>query len=153
MPASSAAPFSSAPASSRTFKISPLAKFADHGVQIHVAARGRNAEDFDAGALSARAFGESGDCVVKTTTSFLCGFHEFRAQRQAQPRIHDDAQERAAARLAGAVGQARIVGEDGADAGEKGVGFVTQALDCFARWLAGDPGGAARAHGRFGRRA
>jgi hypothetical protein len=59
--------------------------------------------------------------------------------------VEDDAQEGAAAGEAGAgwiehsaaVGQCRVVAEDGADASEDGVGGVTEALDLFSRFGAG----------------
>ena len=56
-------------------------------------------------------------------------------------RIEDDAQERAPARKAGAIGQGGIVGEDGADAGEDGVGRVAQTMDFGAGLGAGEPVG------------
>ena len=63
----------------------------------------------------------------------------LRFRRQAQQRIEHDAQQRTAALLAGAVGQAAIVGQHGADAGENRVGVVAQRLHVRARGLAGDP--------------
>ena len=80
--------------------------------------------------------GEDYDVVLR-------GLHEIRSQRRAQARIHDGAEERAAARLAGAITQARIVGQDGADSGEERVGFVAQPLDGVVRSLASDRGSAA----------
>ena len=71
--------------------------------------------------------------VVRAPTRHL------RIQRQAQLRIHHDAQQRAAARQAGAVGQQAIVRQHGADAGEDGVGIVPQFLHVGAGALAGDP--------------
>ena len=56
-------------------------------------------------------------------------------------------EEFSAARLAGAIGQARIIGEDGADAREQGVGGVAQVLDCLARCFARDRSGRAGALG------
>ena len=147
MPASRAAPFSSAPASSRTFSIS---RWPSSRITACRSTRPRwawNAEDFDAGALEGACFRRVGRLRGEDDYVVLCGFHEFRAQRSAQARIHDGAEQRAAARYAGAVGEARIVGEDGADAGEERVGFVTQALDLFARFGAGDPRCAAGALG------
>ena len=105
-------------------------------------ARG-NTDDFDAGAREGAGFRRIGRLRGEDYDVVLRGFHEIRAQRRAQARIYDGAQKCAAARFAGAVGHARIVGEDGADSGEERVGFVAQALDSFARLLAGDPGGAA----------
>ena len=76
--------------------------------------------------------------MVKITTSFFADFTILERSGVRRLRIHDSAEEFAAARLAGAVGEARVVGEDGADAGEHRVGFVTQMLNGVARLLAGD---------------
>ena len=63
----------------------------------------------------------------------------LRIERQAQLRIQHDAQQRPAARQAGAVGQQAIVRQHGADAGQNGVVIVAQFLHVGARALAGDP--------------
>ena len=63
----------------------------------------------------------------------------MRIQRQAQQRIEHDAQQRAAALPAGAVGQAAIVGEHGSDARENRVVRVPHRLHVLAGGLAGDP--------------
>jgi hypothetical protein len=47
-------------------------------------------------------------------------------------RIDDGAEEFSAAGLAGTVGHARIVGENGSDAGEERIGCVAYALDLLA---------------------
>ena len=60
-------------------------------------------------------------------------------------RVEDDAEERSAAGLAvgaedvAAVGEAGVVGEDGADAGEDGVGVVAEELDLLTGGGAGEP--------------
>ncbi len=55
--------------------------------------------------------------------------------------VEDDAKERAAAREGAAVGELGVVGEDGADAGEDGVGGVAEELHFVARGGAGEPEG------------
>ena len=75
--------------------------------------------------------------------------HHLRIERQAELRIHHDAQQRAAARQAGAVGQQAIVGQHGADAGENGVVIVAQFLHVGAGALAGDPAAIVVGRGDF----
>src|SRR6185369_11547487 len=65
--------------------------------------------------------------------------HHFGIQRQAQQGIHHDAQERTAARMAGAVAEQAIVGEYGADAGEDGIVIVADFLHVSASAFAGNP--------------
>ncbi len=60
-------------------------------------------------------------------------------QRQTKLRIHDHAQQRTASRFAGAIGQQRIIGDDGANPDQDGVVLVAQFLHMGARLLAGDP--------------
>ncbi len=112
-----------------------FAEIAQDGVKVNVVAFGRNPDDGDSGAFERESFrrierlrGE--DCDVTVSR-----FDEVRFERQAQARIDHGAKKFFAPRLAGAVGHARIVGEDRADAGEEGVGFVTEVLDGFARRL------------------
>ncbi len=147
MPASSAAPFSSAPASSRTFRISRLPSSRITACRSTWPRRAGTRTDFDAGALQGAGFRRIGGLRGEYYDIVLCGFYEVRAQRRR--RRESTIARRSGRRrgFAGAVGQARVVGEDGADAGEEGVGFVAQVLDCVARFLAGDPGDAA---GRLG---
>ena len=109
-----------------------FAEIAQDGVQINVAAFGRNPDYGDSGAFEfesirriERLRGENCDVSVR-------GFDEVRFERQAKARIDYGAKKFLAARLAGAVGHARIVGEDCADSCEKRVGFVTKVLDSFA---------------------
>ncbi len=58
-------------------------------------------------------------------------------------RIDHSAKKFLTARLAGAVGHARIVGEDRADSCEQRIGCVAEPLDSFARGLACYPSRAA----------
>ena len=68
----------------------------------------------------------------------------LRIERHAQGGVEHDAQERAAAAKAAAIGEHGIVGEDGVDAGHGGVGLPAQGLNGGARGFAGDPVGLAR---------
>jgi hypothetical protein len=81
------------------------------------------------------------------------GADELRGERDAEVGVEDDAEERAAARQgvraeesaagwilhSAAVGELRVVGEDGADAGEDGVGGVAEELHLVACGGAGEP--------------
>jgi hypothetical protein len=53
--------------------------------------------------------------------------------------VEDDAEQGSASGLTGSVGQGWVVGEDGADAGENGVGGVAEALDFFSGLGTGEP--------------
>ena len=65
--------------------------------------------------------------------------HQLGIERQAQAGVEHHAQQRTPPRPAGAVGEQRVVGQHGADAGEDGVGLVAQALDVRAGFLPGNP--------------
>ncbi len=73
------------------------------------------------------------------------GADELRVERDAEVGVEDDAEQGATAGLtagaenAAAVGEWWVVGEDGADAGEDGVGGVAEALDLGAGRGAGEP--------------
>ncbi|MCU1320298.1 MAG: hypothetical protein JWP98_1816, partial [Edaphobacter sp.] len=68
-----------------------------------------------------------------------CGEDELRIERDAEVGVEDDAEERTAARFAAAVGEEGVVGEDGADAGEDGVGGVAEEVNLGAGGWAGEP--------------
>ena len=65
----------------------------------------------------------------------------MRGEGGAEVGVEDDAKEGAAAWEGAAVGELGVVGEDGADAGEDGVGGVAKALDFGAGCGAGEPVG------------
>ncbi len=91
------------------------------------------------------------------------GADELRGERDAEVGVEDDAEEWAAARQgigtgesaggwilrsaagrilhSAAVGELGVVGQDGADAGEDGVGGVAEELHLVARGGAGEPEG------------
>jgi len=64
--------------------------------------------------------------------------------------VENYAEQRAAARLTGSIGQGWVVGENSADAGENGVGGVTEALDLFSGLRAGEPVRLAESAGLLG---
>ena len=80
----------------------------------------------------------------------LCCLDHARLRRQAQPRVHDDPQQRPAPRTAAAVRKQRIVRDDRAHAHHDGVVAVTKLLHVAAGNLAGNPsaGGASTAQRR-----
>ena len=61
--------------------------------------------------------------------------HHARLQRQAQARIQDDTQQRPPPRQAGAVGEQRIVGDDGAHTDHDGVISMAHLMHMRARRL------------------
>ena len=69
------------------------------------------------------------------------GADELRGERDAEVGVENNAEKRAPTRKSGAVGELRVVGEDGADAGEDGVGGVAEELHMVARDGAGEPEG------------
>ena len=76
-----------------------------------------------------------------------CGADKLGMERCAEVGIEDDAEEGASAGFAvgtensAAVGEGGVVGEDGADAGEDGVGCVTEVLDVRPGLGIGEPVG------------
>ena len=69
------------------------------------------------------------------------GADELGGERDAEVSVEDDAEEWAAARKGGAIGELGVVGEDGAEAGEDGVGGVAEELHFVACSGAGEPEG------------
>lgn len=69
------------------------------------------------------------------------GAEELAGGWGAELGVEDDAEEWAAARQGGAVGEGGVVGEDCADSGEDGVGGVAEAVDLGAGERAGEPDG------------
>ncbi len=113
------------------------------------AAGGVEDVDFDAAVLKGFAAvggggggGDDGEVAVG-------GGDEVGGEGDAEGGVEDDAQEGAGAAEAGAVGEAAIVGEHGADAGEDGVGEMADLLDVGAGALAGDPAGVVLGRGDF----
>jgi hypothetical protein len=72
------------------------------------------------------------------------GCDEAGGGGEAEVGVENDAEERAAAGQSAAVGEERVVVEDGADAGEDGVGGVAHALDGDQGVGRGEIGGAGR---------
>ena len=79
--------------------------------------------------------------TVKMTTSFWAVVTSLRIERHAQCGVEHDAQERAAAAQAAAVGHPGIVGEHSVDPDHGGVGGPAQRLYSSAGQFAGDPVG------------
>ena len=108
-------------------------------MQVNVTFFRANADDVDSCAYERARFWRIGRLRGEDDEVTVGGLHEFRFQRHAQARIDDRSQEFAAARFAGAVGHARVIGEHRADSSEQRVGLVAQALDGFTRSFARDP--------------
>ena len=64
----------------------------------------------------------------------MCAADELGVERDTEMSVEDDAKERAAAGLTATVGEERVVGEDGTDAGEDGVAGVAKTLDFGSRF-------------------
>jgi hypothetical protein len=64
-----------------------------------------------------RRYGKDDDVVLRAAD-------DFAIERRAQGGIEDDAEERASAAKAAAVREHGVVGEDGVDAGEYGIGLM-----------------------------
>ncbi len=104
--------------------------------------------DLDAGGFEGGDFcGWGGGSAEDEEVVLCCGADELRGEGSAEVGVEDDAEERAAAgehvgaEDAAAVGELGVVGEDGADAGEDGVGGVAEELDLVAGGGAGEPVG------------
>jgi hypothetical protein len=65
----------------------------------------------------------------------------FAVEGHAEGGVKDDAEKRAAAAQAAAIGEHWVVGEDGVDAGEGRVGLPAEGLDGGAGFLGRDPEG------------
>ena len=115
------------------------AKLGEDCGDVDFAAPSAGANDFDAGALEFFGFGRVDFGVREDEQVFVGGFDEAAGERNAEFGIEHDAEEALAAFEAAAVGEERIVGDDGADAGDERVGGVAHAVDFGAGFFGGDP--------------
>ena len=119
------------------------------GQDLDVAGRG----GFEGGASGLDGgVGECGLGAEKKKAGLGCKAEELAGGWGPEMGVEDDAQERSAARQAGAIGEGGVVGEDGANAGEDGVGGVAEVVDLSAGERAGEPdgGGGGAGDGRWG---
>ena len=119
-----------------------FAKETDDGGHVGMAVRGCRGQLLHANAelqqlLFLFLFGER----AKHQNIVLRGLGYAGLEGQAQTRIEDHAQERAAARTAAAVSKQRIVGNHGANADQNRVMLMTKFLHVSACRFTRDPGG------------
>src|SRR5712691_7469369 len=96
-------------------------------------------KDFDAGLLQGARAGILRRLRGHHQHVFIRRFRELRFQRKAEARIENHTKQFSAAGEAAAVGEERVVGEDGANAGQKRVRSVAHAMNFGAGLLGSDP--------------
>jgi hypothetical protein len=130
-----------------------LGKSGEGGGEAEASGVVRDGFDLDSAFGESGDFGGQGGFVAEDEQVVRGGLDELGSERDAEVGVEDDAEKRASARQnvgaeeaaagwilhSAAVGELRIVGEDGADAGEDSVGCVTEELDGVARGWTGEP--------------
>jgi hypothetical protein len=128
-----------------------LGESGEHRWKTETAAVVGNVIDLDAdgsqrGGLGGRGRGSAEDEEIGFRAAGACGgADKLRVEWDTEVGIENDAEEWAAAgqsvgtEESAAVGELGIVGKDGADAGEDGVGGVAEELDLVAGVAAGEP--------------